>query len=181
MNLSHTEHITELPRGDDHRPGRRCTTGTRLRKCSRQRRMKRDVSLDLLQCLVNVSVEYGHRAESLEIPKRSRAIVSSPPPFGVDAPQGNVREDDDRCAARKMAYVALDPGELLFTERSKSACLQIQDIYQSEKMHAAVIEAVPAAANLAALSAFAVAIHVARSAIDADVVFSRNKERLPRF
>ncbi len=75
--------------------------------------MERDIAFHLLHCLMDVAVEHGHRAESLEVAQSLRAVIRPPAPRGVHTPERNVREHHDRRAAREMLDVALDPVELL--------------------------------------------------------------------
>ena len=52
--------------------GRRRSTGRRLREGGRARGMEGDVAFNLLHHLVDVAVEHGHRAETLQVAERLR-------------------------------------------------------------------------------------------------------------
>ena len=54
-----------------------------------------------------------------------------------------MRENDNRGAGSKTLYVGLEPFELLVTEFSQTAGLEIQDISQPNEMDAVLVEAVP--------------------------------------
>jgi len=48
----------------------------------RHRGVERDVALDLLHDLVDVTVEHGHRPEPREVGEGLRTVLGPPPPFG---------------------------------------------------------------------------------------------------
>src|ERR1700681_3629116 len=125
---------------------------------------------------MDVSIQHGDRAKALEVAECLGSVIGAPPPLGVDTPERHVREHNDRRAAREMFHVALDPIQLLGAKEAKTASLQIQNVHESNEMNAAVVEAVPASALTPLLSAFAVALKVARTAIYAYIVLSRNVE-----
>src|SRR5215217_1111705 len=87
--------------------------------------------------------------------ERLRAVVSPPAPIGIDGPQRNMREDDDRCAAGQRFNVLLQPCQLLLAQLSKPTAAQsratslpqIEDIDQSDEVHAIIVEALPALAQ----------------------------------
>src|SRR6266446_10448699 len=78
-----------------------------------------------------------------------------------------------------MFHVALDPFELLRSQRSQSTRLQIENIYESHEVHSAVVEAVPASAVACPLCVLPIPLQVARTAIYAYIMFSRNVEGFP--
>src|SRR5439155_22849147 len=67
-----------------HWPRSGSCAGRRLRKCRRIRGMEGDVALDLLNDLVDVAVEHGHRAEALHVAERAAGVLGSPAPLLVD-------------------------------------------------------------------------------------------------
>src|ERR1700683_459929 len=75
------------------------------------------------------------------------AIVSAPSPLRINSPQGNVRENDDGCAALQMGHIFFEPGELLGAEGSEAASFEVHDIYKTDEVGAFRIEAVPAIAD----------------------------------
>ena len=101
---------------------------------------------DLLHGLVNVSVQNGHRAKSLQVGKRLFAVVGAPAPLRINRPERDVREDDDGRAALQFGDVFLEPFELLVAEISQSAGLEVQHVDQADEMRSLLIEAVPAIA-----------------------------------
>src|SRR3954464_7507628 len=105
--------------------------------------MKSYVPFHLLHHLVNMSIEHGHRSKPLQVRQGPLAVVCSPSPVRINRPQRNVREDHDRRAARQPLDVALQPFELLVTERSQSTRLQIHDVHQADEVNTVLIEAVP--------------------------------------
>jgi hypothetical protein len=60
-----------------------------------------------------------------------------------------VRKQHDRRRGRAAAQVIVEPGELFGPERSEAVFLQIDDIDERNKMHAVVVESIPAAARRA--------------------------------
>src|SRR5262245_60039388 len=90
------EHAAQFVVRDCHRARRRRRAWRVLREGSRARGMEGDVALDLLHDLVDMAVKYRHRAETLEVAKRPRAVFRTPSPLRVHRPQRNVREDHDR-------------------------------------------------------------------------------------
>ncbi len=145
-------------------------TGSRLGERRGHRGVEPHVPLDLLQHLVDVSVQDADRPEPLEEPERLFAVVGTPSPVGVNRPQRDVREDDDRCAARKPPHVVLEPGELLRPQTAEAARLEIEHVDQPDEMRPTVVEAVPPRA----LGAFAVAVEVALAIVGQNVVLARD-------
>ena len=56
--------------------------------------MKRDVAFHLLHDLMDMPVQDGDRAETLQISERLLAVVGAPTPFGIDRPERDVRKYD---------------------------------------------------------------------------------------
>src|SRR5262249_38451458 len=73
-DVGNAEKRAQLVVGDFHRSRRRCRTRCWLRKGGRHGGVKRDVALDLLHDLVDVTVEHRHRPE-LEIVESARASM----------------------------------------------------------------------------------------------------------
>jgi hypothetical protein len=107
----------QLVVGDFHRSRRRCRTRRWLRERGRQGGVKGDVDLNLLHDLVDVAVEHRHRTEALEMVERARRVFGAPAPGWIDAPQRNVREDDDRGRGR----AAFESDTLLQDSRRQSS------------------------------------------------------------
>src|SRR5882757_1400135 len=63
--------------GDLHRAGRRGGARRWLREGGGARRMEGDVAFDLLHHLMDVAVEYGHRAEAFQVIQRTGAILGA--------------------------------------------------------------------------------------------------------
>ena len=97
-------------------PGDGAVPGRRLREGGRTRGVEGDIALDLLHHLVDVAVEHGDRAELLQHPERLLGILRAPSPIGIDRPERNMGEDDDRRARGARGDVGLQPGELIGTE-----------------------------------------------------------------
>src|SRR5947209_14010687 len=106
--------------------------------------MEGDVAFDFLHDLVNVAVENGHRSEALHQGERARAILRAPAPFGINRPERNVGEDDNRRRGAEASNVALEPLQLLGTKVSQAAGLEIDDVDQTDEVHPALVETVPA-------------------------------------
>ena len=71
-----------------------------------------------------------------------------------------------------MLHVFLQPLQLLCPQASQSARLQVHHVDQSDKMHAVLVEAVPACA----LRALTVAIQILLAVIVQHIVLTRHKE-----
>src|SRR6202035_293108 len=110
------------------------------------RRVERHVAFDLLDQLMDVAVQHGDRAETLQQLKRPRTILGAPAPFLVDHLQRDMREEDDWRAVRFALQVGLEPCELLGAEIAQSATLQVDDVDEANEVDAVVVEAVPAGA-----------------------------------
>src|ERR1700677_5069691 len=95
---------------------------------------------------MNVAVEHGHRTEAREKRERLRAVLRSPAPFGINDPEGNMREDDDRLRCRPAFQIVRQPGELFGAEIAETTGLQIDDVDEADEMHACLIEGIPAGA-----------------------------------
>src|SRR5262245_65131614 len=132
--------------------------------------MKRDVALYLLHDLVNVTIEYRHRPESLEVVERTSRIVRSPSPLRVDGPQRDVREDDDRSRCRAVPEVVLEPLELVIPKITQTAGLELDDINEPDEVDAISVEAVPTRAFGAATVPVPIKLHV----LVENVVFTRD-------
>src|SRR2546428_287100 len=87
-------------------------------------------------------------------------------------PQRDVREHDNRRATLQPLHVRLQPGELLGAEGTQTARLEIDDVDQTDEMHAGLVEAVPAGA----LRVLPEALEVALAVVTQYVVFARHIE-----
>src|SRR4029077_16383979 len=115
-----------------------------LRERGREGGMKAHVAFDFLEHLVDMTVEHSHGAKALQISQSAFAVARSPAPFGINRPERDVREDDNRRARPQTFHVAFQPFELLVAEVTKTAGFQVHHIYQSNKVDAVFVEAVPA-------------------------------------
>src|SRR6185437_11317884 len=153
-----------------HRAGRLRRARRRLRERGRARGVEGDVTLDLLHHLMNVPVEHGHRAETLHVAERLRAILGAPAPLRIDGPQRDMREHHDRRRRRAAFEIGLDPFELLVAEATHAAALEIGDIDQAHDVHAVAVKRIIARA----LGAAAVALFVDLDLGIDDVVLARH-------
>src|SRR5580704_6606411 len=151
----------------------------RLRKCRRIRGMEGDVALDLLDDLVNVPVEHGHRAETLQIAERAAGVLGAPAPLLVDRPQWQVGHQYDRRARREPFDILLQPFELLVAELGEAggfeAGLKLEHVDQADEVHARRVEAVPAFAVGVLTVAFEISLAVVGVG---DVVLAGQEEYL---
>src|SRR5215470_5198280 len=168
-DVGDAENRAQFVVGDFHRSGRRSGTRCGLRERGRHRGMEGRVAFDLLHDLVDVTVEHRHRAEALEVVEGARGVFGSPAPGGIDRPQRNVGEHDDGRRRGAAVEVVLQPFELLVAEIAQSAGLEIDDVDQTDEVHAVRVEAVPARAFAAAAVAVAVKLHI----LVENVVFAR--------
>ena len=106
--------------------------------------------------LVDVAVEHGDRAEALQQAERLLPIIGAPAPFGIDRPERDMGEDDDRRRVGLALEIVGEPGELLGAEIAETAGLQVDDVDEADEMDAVLVEAVPAGA----LGALAVAVEI---------------------
>src|SRR5579863_3532121 len=126
------------------RSARRSRSG--LRECGRAGRVKRNASFNFLHGLMNVPVQYGYRPKSFQVRQRLRAVVGSPSPFGIDRPERNVREHNNRRAALERGHVVLEPRHLISAQGTQSSRLEVEHVHQSDEMNAVLFEAVPSVA-----------------------------------
>ena len=132
--------------------------------------MEGDVALDLLHHLVNVPVEHGDRAEAFEDRESLRAIFGAPAPFGVNGPQRNVREDDNRRAVGDVGDVLAEPFQLLRADLAEP--FQLGAVVETDEMHALVVKALP---GLAA-GGFAETLEIQFAVVAGDIVFAGDIE-----
>lgn len=118
----------------------------RLRESCRASCVERDVALDLLHGLVNVSIQNRDRAESLQIRESLFAVVCAPAPLRINRPERDVRKYDDGSAALQFGNVFLEPFELLVAETTEPASLEVEYVHQADEMRPLRVEAVPAVA-----------------------------------
>src|SRR5580658_3177354 len=170
VHTADAEHLPKFFGGDRHRAGGGSGAGRGLRERRGHRGMEGDVALHLLHHLVNVPVEHGDRAEALEDGESLRAVLRAPPPFGINGPQRNVREYDDRRACGEAGDVLAEPIQLLRADRAES--FQLNAVVKTDEVYALVVEALP---GLAA-GRFAEAIEKQFAVVTSDVVFAGDIE-----
>src|SRR5580692_981450 len=124
---------------DHHRAGGGSAAGRRLRECRGHRGMERDVALDLLHHLVNVPVENGDSAEAFEDRESLRAVPGTPAPFGINGPQRNVREYDDRRACAEVGDVLAEPFQLIRADCAEP--FQLGAVIEADEMYALMVKA----------------------------------------
>src|SRR5512143_3598395 len=90
------EHRAKPIRRHRHGARRGRRPSYRLREAGGSRGMEGHVAFDLLHDLVDVAVEHGHRTEPLQHGERLHAVVGAPAPFGINRPERDMGEDDDR-------------------------------------------------------------------------------------
>src|ERR1700738_1072771 len=78
VDAGNAKQAAKLVVGDLHRPGRGGGARRRLRESGRARVVEGDVALDLLHHLVDVAVQYGYRAEALEVIQGAGAVLGAP-------------------------------------------------------------------------------------------------------
>src|SRR6185312_9623074 len=135
------------------RAGARSHARRRLRKGGRIGSVIGHVALDLLNDLMDVAVENGHGAEPSQRGERGRGILRAPAPLRVDGTHRHVGEDHDGSAGAALAQVRVQPLQLLGPEPAESRRGQLHHVDQPDEMYAVRIEAVPAAAVVAASKA----------------------------
>src|SRR5436190_21442878 len=86
-------------------------------------------------------------------------------------------EDHDGRAIREMGNIISKPIQLLVSQYSQAAGLEVHHIHQSNEMHALVIETSPAVAA----SSLAIAFQIQLAIIREDIVFTRHIKHLARF
>jgi hypothetical protein len=74
-----------------------------------------------------------------------------------------VSEDDDRRRAGPAAEIVCEPGELLRAKRAEAVRLEVDDVDQADKVDAAEIIGVPAAAGRALAETVEIGARVAGS------------------
>ena len=127
-------------------PGEGAVPGAGCGKGRRSCRMESDVAFHFLHHLMNMAIEHGQRAKSLEKLERTGRILRAPAPIGRDCPQRNMGEDDDRRRSWLALEIVCEPSELFIAERAHAARFQISDIDEADEMRAAIVKGIPAAA-----------------------------------
>src|SRR2546427_11874415 len=105
--------------------------------------MKRYVALNLLHGLVNVPVQDRHRSKALQVRKRLPAVLGSPAPFRIHAPERNMRKHNDRRARLQVLDVIFEPLELFVSQRAEPSAVQFQQVNLAAEMAALLLEAAP--------------------------------------
>src|SRR5665213_4119836 len=106
--------------------------------------MERDVAFHLLHDWMDVPVQHGDRTETLQIPESLLAVVGAPSPVGINRPERNMCEHDDRRTAFQVPYIILQPLELVRAERAKAAGLEVHYVDEADEVRALVVNTVPA-------------------------------------
>ncbi len=166
VHAGDAEHLPKSFGRDRHRAGGGSAAGRGLRERRGHRGMEGDVALDLLHHLVNVPVEHSDRSEALQDRESLRAVLGAPAPFGVNGPQRNVREDDNRCAGGEVGDVLAEPFQLLRADRAES--FQLGAVVQTNEMYTLMVKALPGLAG----GRFAEAFEKQFAVVAGDVMFA---------
>src|SRR5579859_69770 len=129
IHIRDAQKVSQLFRRYFHRSRRTCFARLWLRESGGACGVKRDISLDLLHGLMNVSVKNGHRAKLFQVGESLRAIIGSPAPFWINRPQRDMRENNDRCTGLEILDVFFEPLELLAPESPQSPGFQIHYVH----------------------------------------------------
>src|SRR5215469_11879214 len=121
--------------------------------------MKGHVAFNLLHDLMNMAVENRHRPKSLNEIQRPPRVLCAPTPIWVDGPQRYVGKHHDRRARRAACEIILQPRKLFFAEIAEAAGFEVHNVNESDEMHAAGIETVPARAFGVATVTLSVKLH----------------------
>src|SRR5437868_10504683 len=105
--------------------------------------MEGDVSLNLLDGLMNMTVQDRDRSKPAKKSQRLLSVIRAPAPLRIDRPERNVRENYDGSAGRQRLEVFLQPVELFLAKESQAAFANIDDVDQPDEVHSFLIEAVP--------------------------------------
>ena len=143
-DIPNPQHLVQLVRGHLQRPwgGRRARRGLGVRRG--HRRVKGDPAFDLLQNLMDVAVQHGDRAEAFHQGQRLLPILGDPPPGGVHGPEGDMDKHHEGGAVGESCHILFEPVQLVLAEAPQARRLEVQDVDEPDKMHALVIEALPA-------------------------------------
>src|SRR5439155_26343627 len=125
---------------------------------------------------LNVPVEHSHGPKALQISQRALAIACGPAPLRIDRPEWNVRKDNNRRGRSEIFHVSFKPLELIVSELTQAAGLEIQDIDQYNKMDTVFVKAVPARAF--AFDALQITFTVKLSSIVKHIVLPGNIENV---
>src|SRR5579872_6028953 len=172
MDIGDAQHAAQSFVGNLHRPRSRRRARRGLRKRGGHSRMERDVAFDLLHHLMNVAIEYSHGTEALHVAQGLCAVFGAPPPFGIKAPQRDVRKQHDGRAGGSPLYISFEPLELIRTELAQT--LLGSHVDEPYEVDALLIEAVPASA----FRPFAVALQILLPVIVGGVVLAGYAEQL---
>ena len=96
---------------------------------------------------MDMSVENRERPESFLNQECSFCITSSPAPFFIDGPKGDVSENNNRCLRLQSGNILFQPLQLLVADHSESAVTAtgfgIANIHEPDEMDTMVVKAVP--------------------------------------
>ena len=127
-DAGNAEHLGQLIRGHFERGRSRPCAGGGLRIGGRAGRVERHVAFDLLNDLMDVSVQYGHRAETAQLVHELVGVTRPPAPRLIDGPQRHMGKDHDRGAVRASLQVGRHPGELVSAQRAEATGLELQKL-----------------------------------------------------
>src|SRR5882672_5425991 len=170
VDAGNAEQATELVVGDLHRSGRGGGARRRLRKRGRARGVEGDVALDLLHHLVDMAIEYRHRAKTLEVIQRAGAVLGAPAPGRINRPQRNMGEHDNGRRFRFALEIVLKPFELRGAEIAEAAGLEVHHIDEADEVDPVGVERIPAGA----LGAAAVALLIELDLFIDEIVLARH-------
>src|SRR5437870_2027348 len=101
--------------------------------------MESDVAFHLLNDLVDMTIEDGHGAKTLEIAQSLLTVAGSPTPLGINRPKRDMGKKDNGRAGGPALQIIFQPFELLASENTKSAFLDIHDVDQSDEMDSLLV------------------------------------------
>src|SRR5882724_2945588 len=125
-DAGYPKHFGKLIRRHLERTGSRPYAGDGLRIGSRASRVESHVAFDLLHDLVDVTVEYGDRAEAAQLAHELIRITRTPTPRLIDRPQRHMGEDDDGRTGGFALQVRGQPRDLIGAQRAETARLELQ-------------------------------------------------------
>jgi hypothetical protein len=135
-------YLPRSPAGTANGPGDLALPGSGCGKAV-DRRVESHVPLHFLHDLMDVTVENGHAAETLQVAEGPGGVLGSPAPFRIHNPQRDVGKDHDRCRCRQTFDVILQPFELFVAEIAETARFQIDHVDKPDEVDAVLIKAVP--------------------------------------
>jgi hypothetical protein len=174
VHAAYTEHLPQHSSRDLHWAGRGSGAGRGLREGGGHGGAERNIALHLLHHLVDVPVENGDRADALEDRESLRATFGSPPPFGIDGPERNVREDDNGRAGAQSGGILGEPSHLLRADFAET--FKLDAVVEANEVDTFVVKTLPGFAR----GGFAKASKIHFAVVSGGVVFSGGIENLRR-